>query len=62
MKVMVIPIVTGALGSVSKILVQGLENLEKKKSGNYPKYCIIKIGQNTWKGPRDLIRLAATQK
>ena len=37
MKVMVIPIVIGALGTIPKRLIQGLEDLK----------IIIKIGQNT---------------
>ena len=42
-------------------LVQGLEDLEKKRtSGDHPNYSIIENGQNTEKSPGDL-RLALTQ-
>ena len=34
---------------------------KKRASGNYPNYCIIEIGQNTEKSPRDLSRLAVSQ-
>ena len=37
----------------------GLGN--KRKSGDYPNFCIIEIGQNTEKSPEDLRRLAVTQ-
>ena len=53
MKVTVIPILIGALGTVIKGLVQGLED--------HPNYCIIEIGQNTQKSHGDLMRLAITQ-
>ena len=33
----------------------------KRISGNYPNYSIIKIGQNTKKSPGDLRKLAVTQ-
>ena len=58
MKVTVIPIVTGALGTVTKGLVKGLEDLEI--SGQVETIQIIKIGQNT-KSPGDLMRLAVSQ-
>ena len=61
MKVTIIPIVIGALGTVTKGLVQGLEDLEKRKSRDYSNYSIIEIGKNTEKSPRDLRRLAVTQ-
>ena len=51
MKVMVIPIVIGALDTVSKELVQGHRN--KSTGGNYPNYSIVKIGQNTEESPGD---------
>ena len=58
MKVTVIPIIIGALSTVSKRLVQGLEDLENKKTTrDHPNYRIIKIGQNTEKSPGDLKRL-----
>ena len=59
MKVTVIPIVVGALGTIPKGLIKGLEDLEiKKTSVDHPDNCIIKIGQNTEKCPGDLRRLA----
>ena len=61
MKVTVIPIVIGVLGTVTKELVQRLEDLEISTSGDYPNYNIVEIGQNTAKSPGDLGRLALTQ-
>ena len=64
MKVTFIPIVVFAVGTVSKGLQKGLEDLKKKKnrtSRDYPNYNIIKIVQNTEKSPGDLGRLAVTQ-
>ena len=62
MKVTIIPIVIGALSTVTKELVQDLENFEiKRTSGNHPNYCIIEIGQNIEKSPGDLRRLAVNQ-
>ena len=58
MKLTVILIITGALGTVPKRFVNGLEDLEM--NWNYPEYSIIKIGQNTEKSTGDL-RLAVTQ-
>ena len=49
MKVMVIPIVNGALGTVTKGLVLRLEDLEIR---GY--YRIIETGQNTEESPGDL--------
>ena len=54
MKVTVTPIVVGALGTVTKGLVQVLKN---GTSGDHPTYCIIDIGQNTEKSPGDFRRL-----
>ena len=51
-KVMFIPIIIGALGTVTK---------NKRMSGDHLKYCIIEISQNTEKSPGDLRRLAVTQ-
>ena len=59
MKVTVIPIVIGALGTVPKELVKGLEGLDT--SGDHPNYSIVEIGQNTKKSPGNLGRLAVTQ-
>ena len=53
MKVTVIPIVIGVLGTVTKGLVLGLED--------YPTNKIVKIGQNTKESPGDLRRLAIIQ-
>ena len=61
MKVMMIPIVIGALGTVTKGLVQGLEDLEMRMSRDHQNYIIIEIGQNTEKSPGNLRRLAVTQ-
>ena len=55
MKVTVIPIVVGALGTIHKGLVKELENLEIRH------YSIFKIGWNTEKSPEDFRRLAVTQ-
>ena len=52
--VMVIPVVIGALGTISKGLVKGLEKLKNKNtSGDHPDYSIIKVGQNTEKNVAD---------
>ena len=32
----------------------------KRRNGDHPNYSIIKIGQNTERSPRDLMRLAVT--
>ena len=45
MKVTVIPIVIGGLGTIPKDLVKGLENLEIR-STDHPDNSIIKIGHN----------------
>ena len=44
MKVTVIPIVTGALGTVTKEFVQGVEALERR-SGDHPNHSIMEIGR-----------------
>ena len=52
MKVTVIPIVIGALGAVTKGLIQGLRGLgNERKSGDHPNYSITEIGQNTEESP-----------
>ena len=58
MKVMVIPIVIGTLGTILKGLIRGLEELEKLAQADT---IHIEVGQNTKKSPRDLRRLAVTQ-
>ena len=62
MKVTIILILIGAIGTVTKGLIKGLEDLEKNRtSGDHPNYYTIEIGQNTEKSPGDLRRLAVTQ-
>ena len=59
-KVMVIPIVIGTLGTVSKGLILGLEDL-KIRGWAETIQTTIEIGQKTEKNPRDLRRLVVTQ-
>ena len=48
-------IVISELGTVTKRLLQRLEDLgNKRTSGDHPNYKIIEIGQNTKKSPGDL--------
>ena len=62
MKVTVIPTVIGVLGTVTKGLLQELENMEKKRTcRDHQNYSTVEIGQNTEKSPGDLRRLAVTQ-
>ena len=57
----VIPVVIGVLGIITKGLVQGSVELEKKRmSGDYADCSIIKTGQNPEKSPGDLKRLPIT--
>ena len=56
MKVTVIPLEIGALGTVTKGLVQGVEE-NKRTSGVYSNYSIIEIDQNTEKSWGDLLSL-----
>ena len=58
---MAIAIAIGALGTVTKGLVQGLEDLKKRTSGDHSNYSLVEIGQNTEKSPEDFKRLAVTQ-
>ena len=60
MKVTVIPIVIGALGTVTKGLVQGLECL-RRRDGADTIQTTVEIGQNTEKNTGILRRLAVTQ-
>ena len=60
MKVTIIPIVIGALSTINKRLVQGLEDLEIRGPVETIK-TIIEIVQNTEKSPGDLRKLAVTQ-
>ena len=59
MNVTVISIVIGALGTITKRLVKGLEELEI--SGRVETIQTAEIGQNTEKSPGDLRRLDVTQ-
>ena len=62
MVVTVIPIVTGALGTVPKGLGRGLGELKiRGTSRDHPNYSSVTIGQNTEKSPGDLRRLAANE-
>ena len=59
---MIILIVIGAFGTVTKGLLKGLEDLGNWwKCGDHPNYYFIENGQNTGKSPGDLRRLAVTQ-
>ena len=60
MKVTFIPIVIGALGTVHKGLIKGVEDLEIR-GREATIYCITEIGLNTEKSRGDLRRLAITQ-
>ena len=60
MKVTIIPIVIGALGTVTKGLLKGLEGLEVGGRWDYPNDSIIENSQNTEKSLGDLRRLAVT--
>ena len=45
-----------------QMIKKGTRGLGKKRrSGDHPNYCIIKIGQNTEKSPGELRKLAVTQ-
>ena len=57
MKVMIIPIGIGILGTLTKGLLLG----SWWTSGDHPNYNIVENGQNTEKSPGDLWRLAVTQ-
>ena len=58
MKVMVIPIIIGALGTVSKRLSKRTKGVgNRRMSGDHPNYSIVEVGQNTEKSPRDLLSL-----
>ena len=56
----VIPLVIGALETITKGLVKGLKELEIGGRG-HPDYSIVKIGHNTEKSPKDLRKLAVTK-
>ena len=58
---MVISIIRSALGTVTKGLIQGLEDLKiRHQSGYNPIYSIIKIGSNSEKSHGDLSWLDVT--
>ena len=51
MKVTMKPIVIGALGTIPKGMVKGLDDFGMRTSVNHPDNIIIKIVKNTEKGP-----------
>ena len=58
----VLSIVNGALGTITKRIGTGTEELgDKKTRGDHPNYSIVEIGQNTKKSPGDLRKHAVTQ-
>ena len=62
MKVIIIPILTGAFGTVTKGLLKGIGRFGSWwVSGNYPNYSIIENGQNTEKSTGNLRKLAVAQ-
>ena len=62
MKVTIIPIVIGALGTVTKGIIKGTGRLGCwRTSGDHLNYSIIENGRNTEKSPGDLRKLAITQ-
>ena len=61
-KVIIIPIVIAAFGTVTKGLLKGSGGLGGwRTSGDHSNYYIIENSQNTEKSPGDLRRLAVTQ-
>ena len=62
MKVTLVPIVIGALGTVNKRIIKGPGGLGSWRTGrDYPNDSITNDGQNTETSPGDLRRLAVTQ-
>ena len=61
MKVMIVPIVIGALGTITKGLLKGLEDLKLEDGRDYPNDSISKNDQNPERSPGDLRRLAVSQ-
>ena len=62
MNVTILPILIGALSTVTKGLLNGLEDLEVDRTGrDYPNDSIAEDGQNPERSPGDLRRLAVTQ-
>ena len=61
MKVTVIPVVIGTLGTVTKDLVKRVEDLEMRGQVEITQItAIVETSQNTKKSPRDLRRLTVT--
>ena len=60
MKRTFIPIIIGTLSTVTKVLFQGMEDLEIA-NGDCTNYSTVEIGQNTEESPGNLRRLAVTQ-
>ena len=59
---MIIPVVIGAFGTVTKIIIKRTGELGSwRTSRDHPNYYTIYIGQNTKKSPGDLRRLTVTQ-
>ena len=61
MKVTVILIVIGALGSHQRIRIRTGRRGNKRKRGYHPNYSIVEIGQIIEKSPGNWRRLTATQ-
>ena len=62
MKVTIVPIVIGALGTITKGLLKGLEDLDVGgRVETIPNDSIAENGQNPETSPGDLRRLAVTQ-
>ena len=60
---MIVPIMIGALGTITKGLLKGLEDLEigGRADRDYPNDSIAMNGHNPETSPGDLRRLAVTQ-
>ena len=62
MRVTIVPIEIGSLGTVTKGLLKGLDDWGSwQSSGDHPNDSIIENGQNIEESPGDLRRLAVTQ-
>ena len=61
MLIIIIIIIIGAFGTVSKRLLKGLEAWKLADEWRHPNDGIIENGQNTKKSPGDFKRLALTQ-
>ena len=61
MKVTIVPIVIGAIGTITKVILKGLEDMGIWRTGrDYPNDSIAKNGQHPETSPGDLRRLAIT--